>query len=169
MKVMYKAAVLTLATAFLPNGVGAAKLYKCVNENGETTYKQTPCANDSQQKVLENKTENRNRETHDAKLPENKRADGENMAALKKRLSEYGDRAMERMKSSPEEAIKGGYAVAGMTKSQVRTAMGGPTSVFGPDYSAGAASEMWTYERPGLTESVFFTSGKVTSMSGNLY
>ena len=83
-------------------------------------------------------------------------------------MDAYGDEALKRMKSSPEEAIAGGYAVAGMTKSQVRTAMGEPSSVMGPDYSTGAASETWTYDVPGKTEFVFFTSGKVTSMSANL-
>lgn len=169
MKVIYEAAVVALAMAVFSNGVGAAKLYKCISESGDTTYKQSPCANAEQEKVLEHKKEKRNREAPNAKAPESQEVDKNYMADIKKRLSVYGDRAMERMKSSPEEAIKGGYAVAGMTKSQVRTAMGEPTSVSGPDYSMGAASETWTYEQPGLTEFVFFESGKVTSMSGNLY
>ena len=90
------------------------------------------------------------------------------MAEIRKRMDTYGDEALKRMKSSPEEAIAGGYAVAGMTTSEVRTAMGKPGSVMGPDYSTGAVSETWTYEVPGKTEFVFFRNGKVTSMSAHL-
>jgi len=169
MRIICKAAVVALTTAFLANGVAGAKLYKCVTENGATTYKQTPCVNAEQEKVLEHKTGNRKRETRDAKLPENREVDEKYMTDIKERLSVYGDRALKRQKSSPEEAVKGGYAVAGMTKSQVKTAMGEPTSVSGPDYSTGTASETWIYEQPGITEFVFFRNGKVTSMSGNLY
>ncbi len=176
MKVIYKAAVLALATALLPNGVAAAKLYKCVSESGATSYKQTPCSDARQQKVLEHKsradprndTEARGKDADETKLPENQQDHDTYMAEIRKRLDTYGDEALKRMKSSPEEAIAGGYAVAGMTKSEVRTAMGEPSSVMGPDYSTGAVSETWTYEVPGKTEFVFFRSGKVTSMSAHL-
>jgi len=176
MKVIYKAAALALAASFLPNGVGAAKLYKCVSESGETTYKQIPCTNAKQQKVLEHKTradrkhdaEARGKDAHEAKLPENQKDRDTYMAEIRKRLDAHGDEAQKRLKSSPEQAIEGGYAVAGMSKSEVRTAMGEPSSVMGPDYSTGAASETWTYEVAGKTEFVFFSSGKVTSMSAHL-
>ena len=177
MKVIYKAAVSALATALLPNGVGAAKLYKCVSESGETTYKQTPCINAKQQKVLEHKTQAdrrheakaRGKDAHEAKLPENQEDRETYMAGIKKRLDAYGDEAQKRLKSSTEQAIEGGFAVAGMTKSEVRTAMGEPSSVMGPDYSTGAVSETWIYETPTKTEFVFFRSGQVTNTSAHLY
>jgi hypothetical protein len=177
MKVVHKAAVLALATALLPNGVAAAKLYKCVSESGATTYKQTPCADAKQQKVLEHNTgaggspeaDSRGKDSPEVKAPENQQGQEAYMAGIRKRLDVYGAEALRRMKSTPEEAIQGGYAVAGMTKSQVRTAMGEPTSMMDPDYSMGPVSETWIYESPSMTEFVFFRGGKVTSMSGNLY
>ncbi len=158
---------MALATALLPNGVAAAKLYKCVSESGATTYKQTPCADAKQQKVLEHNTGAG--VSPEAKAPENQQGQEAYMAGIRKRLDVYGAEALRRMKSTPEEAIEGGYAVAGMTKSQVRTAMGEPTSMMDPDYSMGPVSETWIYETPSMTEFVFFRGGKVTSMSGNLY
>jgi hypothetical protein len=177
MKVIQKAAVVALAAALLPNGVDAAKLYKCVSESGATTYKQTPCADTKQQKVLKHNTQasrspegnTKGKDSPEAKAPENQQDQEAYKASIRKRLDVYGAEALRRMKSTPEEAIEGGYAVAGMTKSQVRTAMGEPTSMMDPDYSMGPVSETWIYETPSMTEFVFFRGGKVTSMSGNLY
>ena len=144
----------------------SSQAYKCINESGETTHKKTACVNARQEEILEHKTQN---QKNDAKVPGNGKDDEKYMADIRKRLDAYGERALERQKSSAEEAIKGGYAVAGMSKSQVRKAMGEPTSVMGPDYSMGTSSETWIYEQPDITQFVFFTGGKVTSMSGHLY
>jgi hypothetical protein len=169
LKAIYQATVLALATALLASGVSAAKLYKCVNENGKTTYKQTQCVNARQDKVLEYKSANGKRQAHNTKPPDNQENGGKYKTTLSKRLDAYGEKALERQKSSTEQAIKGGFAVAGMSKSEVQTAMGKPTSATGPDYSSGSASETWIYELPGKTEFVFFARGRVTSMSANLY
>ena len=107
MKIFHKAAAMALATALLSNGVAAAKLYKCINESGETTYRQTACVNAEQEEILQHKSKNQKGDAHNGELPENRKDDAKYMADIRKRLDAYGERALQRQKSSPEEAIKG--------------------------------------------------------------
>ena len=167
-----KVAVLTITMALAPSGASAAKLYKCVTATGETTYKQTRCASVRQEKVLEHETlaERRQRasevnrrkmqmekEEHTARLNEEAEA----------RSEQYHAQLQESRQKRVAAAIDGEYTVTGMSKKEVRMALGDPTSVSIPNSSMGRATELWVYRTRHKTDYVNFENGRVVSKSGH--
>ena len=172
MNVILKVAALAVIAVVYSGGTSAAKLYKCVNASGETTYKQTPCADRKQEKVLVHKTpEERRQEAWEARQ---RQIDQENMERLEKsredarlRAEQHRAQLQDNRQKRIEAAIDGGYTVVGMSKEEVRMALGEPTSISIPTASMGRATELWVYRTRTKTDYVHFERGQVVSKSGH--
>ncbi len=172
-RTIWNIAILAVVAVAVSSGVEAAKLYKCVNAGGETTYKQSPCVDDKQQKVLEHKSAaERRKETDDKRRREMQE---QQMARRKKnneearaRAEQHRARLQDSRRNRIEAAIAGGYTVTGMSKEEVRLALGSPTSISLPRGSSmGRVTELWVYKARKKTDYVHFEDGRVVSKSGH--
>lgn len=173
MQIILRVAVLTLLAIAVPSAANAAKLYKCVSATGQITYKQSRCVDDKQEKVLDHKSDAERRQ--EAQEKEHRRMEEEQAARLKMGNEEAKARAekhaagmQQSRQQRVEAAIDGGFTVTGMSKDEVRMALGDPTSISVPTGSSmGVATELWVYRARDKTDYVHFMSGRVVSKSGH--
>lgn len=134
------------ASAFLLSAVPAlADVYRCQQDNGRTSYQDTPCATGTQKKV-DNPASAAPASTPSSPAPD-----------FKPQLAELERKRLIR------EAISTGVPMVSMTRAELNEAMGSPDKL-NSNQNGATSQDQLIYYRQGRTSYVHIKNGVVTSI-----